>query len=113
MAPPVPHDGRFIGRQRRLPPPGRSGRGAAGADVGEKLEPRADELTDDVQEVIVELIPDLRGAATDILHDSIRDNIETALAGAGDTRRLRPRRRAGRASSTPKRSRRRTWLPPR
>jgi len=49
--------------------------------VGEALSDRLDELTADVQAVILELIPDLRGAATDILHDSVRSNIETALQG--------------------------------
>lgn len=49
------------------------------AAVGEKLAERVDELTEDVQKVIVELIPDLRADATDILQESVRANIETAL----------------------------------
>jgi sugar diacid utilization regulator len=49
------------------------------AAVGEKLAERIDEVTDDVQRIIVELIPDLRADATDILFDSVRANIEAAL----------------------------------
>ena len=49
------------------------------AAVGEKLAERVDVVTDDVQRVIVELIPDLRADATDILFDSVRANIESAL----------------------------------
>ena len=49
--------------------------------VGEMLSVRVDELTADVQALIVELIPELREAATDILRESVRANIETALAG--------------------------------
>ncbi len=49
------------------------------AVVGEALAGRIDALTDDVQEVIVDLIPDLRADAIDVLHDSIRENLETAL----------------------------------
>jgi phosphoglycolate phosphatase-like HAD superfamily hydrolase len=51
------------------------------AVVGEALASRVDELTDDVQNVIIDLIPDLRSDATGILHHSIRANIETALRG--------------------------------
>ena len=47
--------------------------------VGEALADRVDELTDDVQDVIIDLIPDLRADATGILHHSIRENIDTAL----------------------------------
>jgi DNA-binding PucR family transcriptional regulator len=47
--------------------------------VGATLAARVDDLTADVQRVIVELIPDLRGEAIDVLHDSVRANIETAL----------------------------------
>jgi DNA-binding PucR family transcriptional regulator len=49
------------------------------AAVGEALAGRVEDLTDDVQDVIVGLIPDLRADAVEILHDSIRANIETAL----------------------------------
>ena len=49
------------------------------AALGERLASRLDELTDEVQEVIIERIPDLRSEATGILHDSIRQNIDTAL----------------------------------
>ena len=51
------------------------------AAVGETLAGRVDDLTDDVQEVIIGLIPDLRADAVEILHDSIRENIETAVHG--------------------------------
>ncbi|HTN78974.1 MAG TPA: helix-turn-helix domain-containing protein [Acidimicrobiales bacterium] len=49
------------------------------AVVGEALTSQIDALTDDVQEVIVDLIPDLRADAIDVLHDSIRENLATAL----------------------------------
>ena len=47
--------------------------------VGEALAARIDDLTDDIQEVIVGLLPELRAAATGVLHHSIRANVETAL----------------------------------
>ena len=47
--------------------------------VGERLGERLDELTDEVEATIVELVPDLRGVATDVLHESVRSNLETAL----------------------------------
>jgi GGDEF-like domain len=51
------------------------------AAVGEPLAGQVDDLTDDGQEVIVGLVPELRADATEVLHDSIRENIETALRG--------------------------------
>ena len=49
------------------------------AAVGEKLAKRVDELTEDIEDVIVGLIPDLRTDATDVLHSSILENVTTAL----------------------------------
>ena len=49
------------------------------ATVGEKLAGRVDELTDDIQHVIVGLIPDLHAVATGVLRSSIRENVATAL----------------------------------
>lgn len=58
-----------------------AGVGRRVAAVGEKLADRVDDLTDDIQELIIDLIPHLRSDATRILHHSIRENIETALHG--------------------------------
>ena len=80
--------------------------------VGATLSDRIDELTADVQAVIVELIPELREAAPTSFAKR-PGNIETALEGldneADSTEASACRLRR---SSTPRRSLRQTWLPP-
>ena len=84
------------------------------AVVGEALTSQIDALTDDVQKVIVDLIPDLRADAIDVLHDSIRENLETALRAFGTRAGLERGERACRQrSNTPEHSRRPTYPPPR